>query len=81
MLKFTFNCPDSAAIAPMFHTATVRPTRSGPNILYNTSLKVLEPNRGAIKKYTGLLLGGRLIIRRPSCKTELEQENIGGTSC
>ncbi len=23
----------------MFHTATVRPTRSGPNILYNTSLK------------------------------------------
>ncbi len=22
----------------MFHTATVRPTRSGPNILYNTSL-------------------------------------------
>ncbi len=22
----------------MFHTATVRPTRSGPNILYDTSL-------------------------------------------
>ena len=28
----------------MFHTATVRPTRSGPNILYNTSLSFFEKN-------------------------------------
>ena len=26
----------------MFHTATVRPTRSGPNILYNTSLNEIS---------------------------------------
>ena len=34
MLKFTFKHHPT-----MFLTATVRPTRSGPNILYNTSLK------------------------------------------
>ncbi len=49
MLKFTFNALIQQLLLQllhtaekhhptMFHTATVRPTRSGPNILYNTSL-------------------------------------------
>ncbi len=56
MLKFTFNALiQQKWLRPlhtaekhhptMFHTATVRPTRSGPNILYNTSLsKYIEDN-------------------------------------
>ncbi len=49
MLKFTFNAMIHQLLLQllqksvqwyltMFHTATVRPTRSGPDILYNTSL-------------------------------------------
>ncbi len=55
MLKFTFNALIQQLLLlwlrplhtaekhhpTMFHTATVRPTRSGPNLLYNTSLKAM----------------------------------------
>ena len=38
--------PEIGTVLPyhptMFHTATVRPTRSGPNILYNTPLRPLH---------------------------------------
>ena len=43
MLKFTPNALIQQQLVhrpTMFHTATVRPTRSGPSILYNTSLKL-----------------------------------------
>ena len=49
MLKFTFNALIQQQLRPlhtaekhrptMFHTATVRPRRSGPRILYNTPLR------------------------------------------
>ncbi len=39
MLEFTFYALIQQTISPtMFHTATVRPTRSDPDILYNTPL-------------------------------------------
>ncbi len=41
MLEFTFNAQiQQQHTAIMFHTATVRPKRSSPRILYNTPLMV-----------------------------------------
>ncbi len=58
-------CSDSATISPivMFHTATVRPRRSGPRILYNTPLRrPLRNVRDEISKYKNTwCLGLRLL--------------------
>ncbi len=45
----------------MFHTATVKPTRSGPSILYNTPLNVLSCYICKVKYPNGQDSNGRLV--------------------
>ncbi len=66
MLKFTFNALIQQHCPTMFHTATVRPKRSGPSILYNTPLTEVVNSKFSLK-----------ILHQSTSTSTLKKANIG----